>query len=488
MSTTPQFDLFLDAPASTRQQEAESRTVALPAAARLDPRPNPVEIDYDALNASQDRKHSSVYEPVDAALARIRDTSAPSRSRIESWVTHPDERVPYALLVSRTVSPTSKNGRQISLTLLRRALEEARVADETWSPLLEALSAHGYWPSEWLASREGLPSEKEYQNTTVAPWLCALPAPETELSALVEGTRSRDLLLSVARHGEVMREPLVDKILARCPPAIRPLAERTPAEAEMDRYLLAAAVELSLVRIETHELAQKGDAYGHFVERAFDALQERGARLTNEQIDRLLAARRVVESKDGTRRVVVARVPFALLDAHIRRHGDEETALRYIRSAAERSDSHRITRLLEKTDWNPSNLEITPELARIAVEHGSNLPRVTSAVAGLADVRQDPRVRERLLQSRSLDVVRGLIADGRPEELPRLFRLLAPQDPELAAEVLARNRDVLAGGLTRSDLTPLLKSSVRAARLLAIQLLSEMPTTERAREDSARSR
>lgn len=90
------------------------------------------------INKQNRRLGAASYEAPLIAIARIGTQASASAKRLDSWVTHPDERVVIALL-DRDLHRATLSEAQV-IGLARRALEGARSKDVVWTPLLDALS------------------------------------------------------------------------------------------------------------------------------------------------------------------------------------------------------------------------------------------------------------------------------------------------------------------------------------------------------------
>jgi len=113
--------------------------------------------DADALNVTRKAKGILRFENSLDALARIRDAKSASPDRLRSWIWHPSEAVPIAVLANSAFSAGEHalNNAHLHTSLYQRALEDAQSQGLMWTPLLDAIGAHhapGYGVKDWLPS------------------------------------------------------------------------------------------------------------------------------------------------------------------------------------------------------------------------------------------------------------------------------------------------------------------------------------------------
>ena len=90
------------------------------------------------INKQHNRVGAASYEAPHVAIARIAAQTSSSAKRLDSWVTHPDERVVIALL-DHPLHKACISLEQVT-RLARRAIDGARSKQVLWTPLLDALS------------------------------------------------------------------------------------------------------------------------------------------------------------------------------------------------------------------------------------------------------------------------------------------------------------------------------------------------------------
>jgi hypothetical protein len=90
------------------------------------------------LNAEHGYRGARAYEGVEAALARIRTARSASEDRLESWVTHPDERVVIEALKHGWAGNWPLSQQRAGEKLLRSALADADAAGVQWTRALDA--------------------------------------------------------------------------------------------------------------------------------------------------------------------------------------------------------------------------------------------------------------------------------------------------------------------------------------------------------------
>src|SRR5690606_11692972 len=125
-------------------------------------------------NRNAFRETSLPYRPAEVEIQAIRDVLSPTPDQLESWITHPDARVPISLLESPLLHRMGRDQNlPYALALTRRVLRDSK--DYVWTPLLDALSRSRLWPQSWeIAKQAGgsipdraISSEDEYLETKI---------------------------------------------------------------------------------------------------------------------------------------------------------------------------------------------------------------------------------------------------------------------------------------------------------------------------------
>jgi hypothetical protein len=88
-------------------------------------------------NREQNRTGPAAHEATISAIARIHRQWSATHKRLDSWVTHPDERVVIALLDN--LGHASRISDDQVAALARRAMQRANDQQVLWTPLLDAV-------------------------------------------------------------------------------------------------------------------------------------------------------------------------------------------------------------------------------------------------------------------------------------------------------------------------------------------------------------
>lgn len=110
-------------------------------------------------NQQADFSGARAFEPAEKATERIRQQQNANQDRLDSWIEHPDERVPIALAETYKNADSDKNwwrgesGEQAAARLVRRAIEEAEQDRVSWTPLLDAVRKNSLPPWGFVSSR-----------------------------------------------------------------------------------------------------------------------------------------------------------------------------------------------------------------------------------------------------------------------------------------------------------------------------------------------
>lgn len=450
------------------------------------------EAELEALNEKEGRTGARRYERADIVLGQIARNESPSQEQLDSWVTHPDERVPIALLQSEILRPYTDEARPYAVRLCRRAIREA--GDYFWTPLLDALSLSGYW-SRWTlqsprenvvgdqpAFDEGTQDlfEEEYFLQRITRWIEA-QSDTAPLIAMARSFHALSLLRQIATHARVLDVPLVDQLIAQAPEVLEALASRHQGllrgvGRRIVEHLvrMAQGLEVDGANMEQFEL----NLMLYLIRDSYKAIQKRGHLLTEAQIDALVRSSRArVQRATHENTNDPGDWPSAslfLLLAYVMETKSEEVALQYIEAAAEMNDPWYVSTFLIEIDPSYRSNFVTPAMGRATLKWFGHDIDVCEALVLHAGVRNDPEVRVELAKSDSSSVIASLLEEAPPEEFAHLFRRLAAMDQQRAAAVLKKARRAAKATLDPSDLLPLLRAEDRDVRMQAVMLLSKL--------------
>lgn len=196
----------------------------------------------EALIAASRRDGARAYETVEDSLERIRTTKLAHISRAKAWGSHPDERVPMAMLDAhrdRKVLGRSASSRA-------QAASKRAVADGAlWHPLLDRLVCMGLYSSDDSARYrsygygEKKPDPIERRVDALGQW--ARGASEDDLLEMLRF--EADIVhVTVAKHTSVLSEAIVDRLFER-PAAVARLAGNPTLTDELQERIAYWAVE-----------------------------------------------------------------------------------------------------------------------------------------------------------------------------------------------------------------------------------------------------
>lgn len=133
------------------------------------------EEELEAYNRAYDLTHARAHEPFAASLERMEKTKRPGASRLLSWILHPDERVPAALVTRHSERMRIGAAEEIALheLFLHRALEDQEKEHLSWTPLLQIYAACSFpartHPSSSGQEKATLPLARFGHETTLTP-------------------------------------------------------------------------------------------------------------------------------------------------------------------------------------------------------------------------------------------------------------------------------------------------------------------------------
>ena len=434
-------------------------------------------------NRNASRETSLPYRPAEVEIQAIRDVLSPTPDQLESWITHPDARVPIALLESPLLHRMGRDQNlPYALALTRRVLRDSK--DYVWTPLLDALSRSRLWPQSWeIAKQAGgsipdraISSEDEYLETKIAPWARAQKSPAS-LTAAVRTFGAFRFLYTIAKHAIAVDTTLVDELAARnpyttCLLAIRARHLPRAVGGRLLEHFVRFAIDSNRSSIFLTETKR-------FIPSCYEKLQQAGFVLSDDQVqqlfdtvsERIRQAAGVVDAAQG-RDLDAA---LGMLQHYLGLAGDEERVIRYIDLALRAGSAWRVNALL--TPANHPTLVVTPAMARAVLERLGATEETCELLVQSPSVRSDPDLRKVLLECDSWVVARNLIDDNVREEFAVLFRKVVDQNPEEALAVLEENGELARATLNRTDLAPLLQSEDHEIRLRAVALLGEFDTS-----------
>lgn len=451
------------------------------------------ELDLDKLNKEVGRTYSAAFESYEDSVDRIENTTSPSIKRIGSWCSHPDERVVIKFLETTRFGTGNKEGQFAIEHSLKRALRTAEEQDELWNPLMEVLSKEGYWAAKvYWGTPKGLIKLQDYVAERIQPWLNRNMG-SVSVSDVMERTNAPGLVALIAGAAPKLSGEEARRVLRVCPDAVSSIAERPTLTPEVSTIVYDTLVDQ--VKTSTAEAASEDpDAektdykQRRGLKETLEKMLEKGIVLEERHLDALFETLETTDTKGKKWYDSPVYTAITLLEDYARISGDQEVAEKLIIAGGKLSESTSLRWLFGEASWRTNNLELTPRLGRTAVEHCSHLPVVIEAVAGVDELRKDPVVRDKLLDSKAVFVVKMLISDEVEEEFPKLFKVLVRKDPEAAAKHLVKMQGAARGKLRKKDLAPLLKSEDREVRIAAIQLMSELKETFQEKRKAGRGR
>lgn len=99
----------------------------------------------ETLNETENLSGVRKYESAEHAISRIRNAQSANEDRLRSWIFHPDEIVPIALVHNRFIlgqpGDITEVGKLILPAIFQRAAHEAKQEQVMWTPLLDALGS-----------------------------------------------------------------------------------------------------------------------------------------------------------------------------------------------------------------------------------------------------------------------------------------------------------------------------------------------------------
>lgn len=442
-------------------------------------------------------------EPAEAAIQRIANTKQPSVPRLLSWALHPDERVRIALLRSPLIT-RDRTSTLFAAALIwnRTARSLARTADgrkiiELWNPVFDVLQEkriefhRGAQFDELLNRQIKLRYDDcpllEDQLRAVVDWAEGAVNPEW-LGTILRSFYSREFLTHIVSHAPAFDLERIRLLLDLWPTLVGSLMSNRhiyarPDSPEIISYLKDWALHAIL---NIKELSRNPDIKLSGLFQAPGAqvlikLQLNGYTLPFAFHKRLCDGLNSIKGPVPDNIVLsphyhagrfysrfLAGLPVDVLRVVIPAIGGRN---KYVVGSTALANSTALAKVLDRDD-------ITPEVARLVAKHFGTR-RIRALLASHPRWRHDPEIRPRLLASTAPEIVAILLQDASPDEFVRVFRRVVERHPDIVGEILGDRLDELAGALTKEDLIPLLQSTSRMTRLVAIQALSQANETPR---------
>lgn len=472
--------------------------------------------DIARCNAEQERRGDAAYRDVLAELTQIveRTGEGESEMEFERWASHPDERVPAALI--------GQGGQHLELSwhvrrlLLDRAWTDAQDEGVLWTPLLDMLSSHAVWPQARVSMPGfSLPkSDYEYRVGLMtvddaleafAPWL-AEDASAQDVRALLRFRDSRlwpvlarharelddEMFRIVLEHGSTVKEAVNNERLVR---------ERFPGfmdfmEARLtDEDVSISAVEQERVLAELIDTAG-GERFSRDIEPRLLQLAA-GSRyrsvaknlLTEDERTTTDTLRQMLEdTRYESEALPILKHPHAtpaLWCEYFQREDTGDMAVRCAKNSLTSED--RLDAVLEA---RPEDRNVVEALVGNPSTSLATLEKITEsvsifsirlAIAEREDARRHAPIRDDLARRTTSAQLLTVLADD--PEVPGdafrdIFRQLANADASAAAAVLGRRMKREPVRLPPSSLVPLLSSDDGAVREVGLRAMGTERTAE----------
>lgn len=409
-----------------------------------------------------------------SALWDVQRAGSAARSRLYSWIEHPDEDVAATLARRAFDSPPWKREdvRYVGDALIARALRDAQAEGLAWTPLLDAIASRHLWPHvfttepgtetyEW----PGLPGDEprelpHFRNaeTQIEPLLEWI-ASETDPAAL------RDLFSfsyarifdHIAEHARAIDETVVRMLLGRQDRLAVLLTSNPHLSRDLADQLHAWALG-SLVGRDARGRSEYGFAVG------------RPSPLT--AVDVILALDETHGVPDSTWDDLLAVVtswtpePTARWQCGPANEAQRDAAWAALMEerTAEYRTPRRLLALFDRVRHEPERvLQLVrdpnaPIDLRLRALAETRVQRVREFLAADATLRHHPGIRKMLEQSNAAAVLRPLLVDAPDAEWPALFMRLARSSWEEAQAVL-REQPARVATLSIDQLRSLLNAA-----------------------------
>lgn len=385
------------------------------------------------------------------ALAGEGRREIPDATLIE-WVTSADDRVVLA-----AIAHWHRDVRERGLAHAAFEAASARAKGEgaLWTPVLDAIAAHGLWPRPGVHRPDGAYTESaEARAARLGQWLRAHGTEEDgrRLSRLF---RAPVILRQVAEDTPILTAEFVDDIATAHPPALARIARNpalTPTLAQRVIRLAVSSIKAQLdVRAADLVLAE-----------VLEVLAARHMRLTPETVE-WLAAFLDRNADHGS------NLPRAYLDSVLRRLGEyphipADCAIEYYAMLA--CEPAAASAMIAHVADAP--IEFFRSVARTSAS-----AMVHQALARRAGVRTDPAVRRELIGWGVPAAIRALLSDATRDEFARILVKLIEAGVSVMKTWLREDGLPRHLGLAPTDIQPLLEHDDAELRLLAITALSD---------------
>lgn len=415
------------------------------------------------INEQEGYTYSRKLEPAQQAIERAQTAQTATRDRLLSWIYHPDERVPMAMIDNQgTRYPRKEVWRDeaefVGQHLLRRAWLEARQEGHLWTPILDKMSTRSahLWPDRLqfteeernnpdhpirqISGNEFPLGKARRQYRKLIPWIRQDPEPE-KLLKLFEFQEER----LAGLVGRCTPDPSVDLIQAALQKDVnrgRWFAYNEDLGDHQQDFLVRRA----------HEFIEEDSTYFPEAEIGDGTLLLRGLSRHDEwessqEIQTHLATLLIqregdFEYKDKTLFGALTKV------------GADKLSLEQLKKLYRRieNDSEAVIDLL-RSCWGHEEFWSF-------VAEDSSLFKVRDWLSQTYTGRRVERIRDVLKSSRSGEVLERLMEDSRhPEEKRELFKRIRQHHPERAIQ--------LAEELTPEELEDL--GTEELARLLRLE-------------------
>jgi hypothetical protein len=426
-----------------------------------------------------------------AEIRAIRQREKLSTREVRRLLAVEDERVWVALLEHPSLSRRTEPSRGMAALVAEGLLAKALTAPGLWNPLLDRLAMLP--ASDRHAST--VSTVRQIAGLTARPRIREVDSAR-QVEAMVRGSASPLFLLHLAEavRTEVWDAPslcaLVGKVPLLAPRVLQVSGDSLPPE--LHPLLLEALVAFVSQADARDQLDSRPGLQHpvsdpvHFRWMAARLFQD-GSRLTHDQVRTIAGTRQYSTRTRGSRTPPRGWLPWIAAEMvvnHLLLTGDEQDMLALVDLSTSPSNILRVFQpdpgafpVAETLRQQSVRALLTPRVLAAALERYPNSPDLWALASGDEALRWSPELRPALLRSQRLDVARAVIKDAEAEHFPALFRSLARRDEAGAVSVLASRADMALLTLVRGDLLPLLRSSNAEARLRAVALAPQLPTS-----------
>lgn len=401
--------------------------------------------EVDRLNKLWKLKGAKKLEYADEALKRLSGMKSASKSRLLSFIYHPDERVPLKLLSLQTSRVwNSIDEATVRNNMAARILGEVEATGVYATPLVDKMLAGHLWAHLWYSKEKSVKEVWEDKNVSSTYFPEGYPQPMREEEVLapvvewIQAQQETDELKGLmgfkyykfyqllAQHSQVfdrkyiaslLRFPLVGSSLAKN----KHFDDSWIPELKSWAMCYLKGTSSGLRRDYSRAPFGRTNFSGSFALPARSTLQEinsRREKLTPTDYEALTG---IIEGTVGSRRAQAFYI--------VKELGSDfpgSLLFRVYEQVKEDPDSvHALVR-------HPS---ATVEFWRKVLSE-TRVHRVREFLANQEEAREDPEIWQTLERSQAGNVLKGLMADAAGEEFRTLFFKLVESSPASAISVL----------------------------------------------------